>query len=72
MRLILAAFLVSAVAAPASALPPAGRDPLAAASFAEIVTVAAKRKAPPARPPRKSRDSGAASGIHPLVGSGEY
>lgn len=79
MRYVLAAILVCAVGMPAaSALPTVGPNSLSVLKANSIVQ-AAKRKAPPSR--RRSSGSsssgsssggGSSSGIHPLVGSGDY
>jgi hypothetical protein len=67
-----AAFLLCAFCAPAGAFPAAAPAPLGAAADGTVQTVAAKSKVA-AKPARKSRaGSSAASGIHPLVGSGDY
>ncbi|PPD43611.1 MAG: hypothetical protein CTY15_09625 [Methylocystis sp.] len=77
MRYVLAAILVCAIGAPAAyALPTAGANAVSISTAAPIVQTGAKRKAPPPAPAKSSKKSGgssnASSGIHPLVGSGEY
>lgn len=68
MRYILAVVLISAIGAPAAfALPTIGSKSLEMSKAEAITPVAKKTRAQPRR-----HKSSASSGIHPLVGSGEY
>ncbi len=70
MRHLLAMLLVCAVGAPAAyALPSAGANALALAKSDPITQVSKRAKGGKSR---KGGGGGAASGIHPLVGSGGY
>ncbi len=71
MRYVLAAILVCAIGAPlASALPAASPVSPVVSKAGPFVQVAKRTRAHAARRSRSS--GGAAGGIHPLVGSGEY
>lgn len=75
MPYFLAAILIGALGAPAaSALPSISPHSLATSKADPIIQAAAKRKPAPSRSSSKRGNSGggASSGIHPLVGSGEY
>ena len=68
MRTILSLILVCAIGAPAAfALPTIGSKSLEMSKAAAITPVAKKTRTPPRR-----QKSSASSGIHPLVGSGDY
>lgn len=67
MRYVLAAILVCAVGAPAASALPAGGPKSVSLTLADpIVQVAKRAKVAAAKPKKKD------SGIHPLVGSGDY
>lgn len=77
MRYLLAAMLFCAIGAPAaSALPSAAPGALSLSKTDLFQQVAKRGGAPKQQQAKKSKESkgssSASSGIHPLVGSGEY
>jgi len=73
MRYVLAAILVCAIGAPAAlALPSVSPEALGLSKADPVLQVAKRSSAPKQQAKKSKSSSSASSGIHPLVGSGEY